>query len=177
MTNKTNQPVIVAARRTPVGRFFGGLSRVPAPQLGAFAIEAVLNDSGIDASSVDECMMGCVLQAGLGQNPARQAALKGGLPDTISAVTINKAIQQFCSGFDEIYDCGGGSKNKFLIERLEKIIGVNINTTDKLNIPSQQVEAVAFAWLAKKCVQKQYNNSHTVTGSSGPRILGTIHYS
>ena len=95
----------------------------------------------------------------------------------LTAVTINKAIQQFCSGFDEIYVCGGGSKNKFLIERLEKIIGVNINTTDKLNIPSQQVEAVAFAWLAKKCVQKQYNNSHTVTGSSGPRILGTIHYS
>ena len=95
----------------------------------------------------------------------------------LTAVTINKAIQQFCSGFDEIYVCGGGSKNKFLIERLEKIIGVNINTTDKLNIPSQQVEAVAFAWLAKKCVQKQYNNSPTVTGSSGPRILGTIHYS
>ena len=95
----------------------------------------------------------------------------------LTAVTINKAIQQFCSGFDEIYVCGGGSKNKFLIERLVKIIGVNINTTDKLNIPSQQVEAIAFAWLAKKCVQKQYNNSPTVTGSLGPRILGTIHYS
>jgi acetyl-CoA C-acetyltransferase len=90
MTDKKNQPVIVAARRTPVGRFFGGLSRVSAPQLGAFAIEAVLSDSGVDASDVDECIMGCVLQAGLGQNPARQAALKGGLPDTISAVTINK---------------------------------------------------------------------------------------
>ena len=95
----------------------------------------------------------------------------------LTAVTINKAIQQFCSGFDEIYVCGGGSKNKFLIERLVKIIGGNINTTDKLNIPSQQVEAIAFAWLAKKCVQKQYNNSPTVTGSLGPRILGTIHYS
>jgi acetyl-CoA C-acetyltransferase len=90
MTYKTNQAVIVAARRTPVGRFLGGLSRVSAPQLGAFAIEAVLSDSGVDASDVDECIMGCVLQAGLGQNPARQAALRGGLPDTISAVTINK---------------------------------------------------------------------------------------
>ena len=85
-----NQPVIVAARRTPVGRFFGGLSRVTAPQLGAFAIEAVLKDSGIEASSVDECIMGCVLQAGVGQNPARQSALKAGLPESISAVTVNK---------------------------------------------------------------------------------------
>ncbi|MDG1136649.1 MAG: thiolase family protein, partial [Phycisphaerales bacterium] len=85
-----NQPVIVAARRTPVGRFFGGLSRVTAPQLGAFAIEAVLKDSGIEALSVDECIMGCVLQAGVGQNPARQSALKAGLPESISAVTVNK---------------------------------------------------------------------------------------
>ncbi|MGY8753094.1 MAG: thiolase family protein, partial [Phycisphaerales bacterium] len=84
------QPVIVAARRTPVGRFLGGLSRVSSPQLGAFAIEAVLKDSGIEASSVDECIMGCVLQAGVGQNPARQAALKGGLPESVSAVTVNK---------------------------------------------------------------------------------------
>lgn len=85
-----NQPVIVAARRTPVGRFFGGLSRVTAPQLGAFAIEAVLKDSGIEALSVDECIMGCVLQAGVGQNPARQSALKAGLPESVSAVTVNK---------------------------------------------------------------------------------------
>ncbi len=90
MTDKNNYPVIVAARRTPIGRFFGGLSRVPAPQLGAFAIEAVLSDSGIDKTIVDECIMGCVLQAGIGQNPARQAALKAGLTESISAVTVNK---------------------------------------------------------------------------------------
>ena len=95
----------------------------------------------------------------------------------LTAVTINEAIQKFCSNFDEIYVCGGGSKNKFLIERLEKISEININTTDKLNIPSQQVEAIAFAWLAKKCIQKKYNNSPAITGSSGPRILGTIHFS
>ena len=95
----------------------------------------------------------------------------------LTAVTINEAIQKFCSNFDEIYVCGGGSKNKFLIERLEKITRININTTDKLKIPSQQVEAIAFAWLAKKCIQKQYNNSPSITGSSGPRILGAIHYS
>jgi acetyl-CoA C-acetyltransferase len=90
MTDQNNHPVIVAARRTPVGRFFGGLSRIPSPQLGAFAIEAVLSDSGVAPENVDECIMGCVLQAGVGQNPARQAALKAGLPESISAVTVNK---------------------------------------------------------------------------------------
>ena len=90
MTDKNNYPVIVAAKRTPVGRFLGGLARVPSPQLGAFAIEAALKESGIDPASVDECIMGCVLQAGVGQNPARQAALKAGLPESISSVTVNK---------------------------------------------------------------------------------------
>jgi acetyl-CoA C-acetyltransferase len=88
-----DQPVILAARRTPVGRFFGGLSKVPSPILGSYAIAAALNDiGGVDklASHVDECIMGCVLQAGLGQNPARQAGLKAGLPNTLSAQTINK---------------------------------------------------------------------------------------
>lgn len=82
--------VILSARRTPVGRFFGGLSRVASPDLGAFAIEAAMASAGVPASAVDECVMGCVLQAGLGQNPARQAALRGGFPDSISAQTINK---------------------------------------------------------------------------------------
>jgi acetyl-CoA C-acetyltransferase len=88
----TAQPVILAAKRTPIGRFFGGLSKVPSPQLGAYAIQAVLAEVPAAKAVVDEVMMGCVLQAGLGQNPARQAALRRetGLPDTMSAVTINK---------------------------------------------------------------------------------------
>ncbi|MCC5823353.1 MAG: thiolase family protein [Phycisphaerales bacterium] len=86
----SNQPVIVAARRTPIGKFFGGLSSVPSPQLGAYAIQAVLGDVPAAKDHVDECVMGCVLQAGLGQNPARQAGLKAGLPSTLSAKTINK---------------------------------------------------------------------------------------
>jgi acetyl-CoA C-acetyltransferase len=85
-----SQPVIVAAKRTPIGRFFGGLSKVPSPQLGSFAIKAVLDEVPSIKGHVDECMMGCVLQAGLGQNPARQAGLKAGLPTTLSAKTINK---------------------------------------------------------------------------------------
>lgn len=90
MTNKNNQPVIIAAKRTPVGRFLGGLTRVSSPQLGAWAIEATLNSCGTNPDQVEECIMGCVLQAGLGQNPARQAGLMAGLPDSLSAVTINK---------------------------------------------------------------------------------------
>lgn len=86
----SNQPVIVAARRTPIGKFFGGLSTVPSPQLGAYAIQAVLADVPAAKAVVDECIMGCVLQAGLGQNPARQAGLKAGLPSTLSAKTVNK---------------------------------------------------------------------------------------
>jgi acetyl-CoA C-acetyltransferase len=83
-------PVIVAARRTPVGKFMGGLAGVPSPQLGAFAIQAVLADVPQITPHIDECIMGCVLQAGLGQNPARQAGLRAGLPTTLSAQTINK---------------------------------------------------------------------------------------
>ena len=85
-----SQPVILAARRTPVGRFLGGLSRVPSPELGALAARAVLEDVPAARDHVDECIMGCVLQAGLGQNPARQAGLKAGLPDTLNAMTVNK---------------------------------------------------------------------------------------
>jgi len=83
-------PVILAAKRTPVGRFFGGLTRVPSPVLGSYAIRALLAEMpGLEAQ-INECIMGCVLQAGLGQNPARQASLKAGLPDTLSAQTVNK---------------------------------------------------------------------------------------
>ncbi len=83
-------PVILAARRTPIGKFFGGLSKVPSPVLGSYAAQAVLADVPAAKGQIDETIMGCVLQAGLGQNPARQAALKAGLPDTMSAQTINK---------------------------------------------------------------------------------------
>ena len=86
----STQAVNVAAKRTPVGKFFGGLSRTPAPQLGAFAIEALFKEAPAIKDHVDECVMGCVLQAGLGQNPARQAGLNAGLPSTLSAMTVNK---------------------------------------------------------------------------------------
>ena len=86
----SHQPVIVAAKRTPIGRFMGGLSRTPATELGGIAISAVLEQAPALKGQVDEVLMGNVLQAGLGQNPARQAALKAGLPTSINALTVNK---------------------------------------------------------------------------------------
>ena len=86
----TQQPVIVAAKRTPIGKFFGGFSRTSATALGTHAVSAVLDAAPAVKDHVDECIMGCVLQAGLGQNPARQAGLGAGLPNTLSANTVNK---------------------------------------------------------------------------------------
>jgi acetyl-CoA C-acetyltransferase len=82
--------VIVAARRTAVGAFQGALSSVPAVELGAVVIRQLLADSGLSAEQVDEVLLGQVLSAGCGQNPARQSALKAGLPHTVPAMTLNK---------------------------------------------------------------------------------------
>jgi acetyl-CoA C-acetyltransferase len=88
---------ILSAARTPIGKFGGGLSTVPATDLGATAIRAAVERCGIAPERVDEAIMGQVIQAGAGQAPARQAALKGGLPEGVSATTINKV-------------CGSGMK-------------------------------------------------------------------
>ena len=82
--------VIVSAVRTPTGKFLGGLKDFTAPQLGAMVIREAVRRAGIDPASVEECLMGNVVSAGLGQAPARQAALGGGLSDHVSATTINK---------------------------------------------------------------------------------------
>jgi acetyl-CoA C-acetyltransferase len=82
--------VILSARRTPVGAFQGVFAGVTAPQLGAVAIQAALSDSGVAPGDVDEVIMGCVLSAGLGQAPARQAALGAGLPASVPSTTVNK---------------------------------------------------------------------------------------
>jgi len=96
--------VIVSAVRTPVGKFQGSLSDFTAPQLGAIAVREAVKRAGIDPNTVDECIMGNVVQAGLGQNPARQAALGGGLAPSVSATTINKV-------------CGSGLKSVALAQQ------------------------------------------------------------
>jgi acetyl-CoA C-acetyltransferase len=119
-----NEVVIVSAARTPVGKFQGSLSELSAVELGAIAVREAVRKAAIDnasvasAISVDECIMGCVLPAGLGQNPARQAALRGGLVYTVSALTVNMvcgsslravalAAQSIMTGDAEIVVAGG----------------------------------------------------------------------
>src|SRR5271170_4338606 len=110
--------VIVSAVRTPVGKFQGAFADLTAVQLGAVAVREAVKRAGIRPGTVDECLMGCVLPAGLGQNPARQAALQGGLADTVSAMTINMvcgsglkavalAAQSIATGAAEIVVAGG----------------------------------------------------------------------
>src|SRR3954464_1448828 len=90
MTDTSRQAVIVSAARTPIGKFLGGLSSLSAPELGAIAIRAAVERAGVDMQDIEEVIMGNVIQGGVGQAPARQAALKSGVPATVSAMTINK---------------------------------------------------------------------------------------
>ena len=82
--------VIVAAARTAVGKFGGTIAKVPAAELGAHVIKGLVAQTGIDPQLISEVIMGQVLTAGVGQNPARQAVIKAGLPDMIPGITINK---------------------------------------------------------------------------------------
>jgi len=86
----SKRSVICGGVRTPIGAFQGGLSSIRSPQLGAITIKALLERTGVEAGKIDEVIMGCVCQAGLHQNPARQASIYGGVPDSVSAMTINK---------------------------------------------------------------------------------------
>ncbi len=90
MADSARVPVIVAAARTPIGRYLGGLASLTAPQLGAIAIRAAVERSGVSAKEIQEVIMGNVLQGGVGQAPARQALIKSGIPATVSAMTVNK---------------------------------------------------------------------------------------
>jgi len=90
MSEKVRTPVILGGGRTPIGRFLGGLSPLTAPELGGIAIRAALERSGVYPESVDEVIMGNVVSASEGQAPARQAAISGGVPVIVPAVTVNK---------------------------------------------------------------------------------------
>src|SRR5271166_336339 len=82
--------LLLSAVRTPIGKYLGSLADVPAPQLGAAAVAEAVRRARVPVDRVNEVILGNVIQAGVGQNPARQAALKAGLPDTIAAFTVNK---------------------------------------------------------------------------------------
>jgi acetyl-CoA C-acetyltransferase len=115
---ETERPVILSAVRTPIGKFMGGLSPLSATELGAQVVAETVRRAGIEPAQVDEAIMGNVVQAGLGQNPARQAALRGGLASRVAAMTINKvcgsglkavglAAQAVALGESEIVVAGG----------------------------------------------------------------------
>ncbi|HYM22874.1 MAG TPA: acetyl-CoA C-acyltransferase, partial [Vicinamibacterales bacterium] len=102
------ESVIVSAVRTPTGKFLGALKSFSATELGAKVVAEAVRRAGIDASIVDECIMGNVVSAGLGQSPARQAALRGGLPDHVAALTINKV-------------CGSGLKAVMIADQAIRV--------------------------------------------------------
>jgi acetyl-CoA C-acetyltransferase len=128
------EAVIVSAVRTPTGKFLGALKSLTAPELGALVVAEAARRAGIDPGSVDECIMGNVVSAGLGQNPARQAALKGGLADHVAALTINKvcgsglkavmlAAQGIATGDIDIAVAGGMesmSNTPYLLSRVRE---------------------------------------------------------
>jgi acetyl-CoA C-acetyltransferase len=119
MPNQDQEAVILSAARTPTGRFLGSLSSIPAPRLGAVAVKAAVERAGVNEhSDFDEVLMGNVVSAGLGQNPARQAAIFAGLPESVGATTINKvcgsglktvmhAAQAVKAGDGHLYVAGG----------------------------------------------------------------------
>src|SRR5881394_3869508 len=90
MANDSTTPVIVSAVRTPIGKYLGGLAAFSAPKLGALVIREAVRRAGVEGGAIDEVIMGNVLQGGVGQAPARQAAIHAGLPGTIPSLTINK---------------------------------------------------------------------------------------
>src|SRR5580693_6581022 len=113
-----SQPVLVAGARTPIGRLLGSLSSQSASRLGGLAIRAALERAGIDGDQADAVILGNVVQAGVGPNPARLAAALGGIPMRVPAVTVNKlclsgltaiaqAAAQVAAGYSEIVVAGG----------------------------------------------------------------------
>jgi acetyl-CoA C-acetyltransferase len=174
--------VIVSAVRTPTGKFLGALKDLTAPRLGALVVREAVARAGIDPASVDECIMGNVIQAGNGQNPARQAALNGGLADHVAALTINKvcgsglkavmlAAQGIATGDIDIAVAGGMesmSNAPYLLPRVREglrmgnatIIDSMIN--DGLWCSFEQChmgmsgEVVADLYTVSRCEQDRY---------------------
>ena len=172
----TNQEiVIVSATRTALGTFGGSLSSIPAPKLGAEVISALLKDTGIQGDQVDEVILGQVLTAGSGQNPARQSALSAGLPETTPAMTINKvcgsglkavqlAFQAVACGDAEIVIAGGQENMSLSSHVLPK------SRDGKKMGPWELVDSMVVdgLWCA-------FNNYHM--GTTAENIAGKYNYS
>ena len=178
---------IVSAARTPTGKFLGTLKDFTAPELGAMAIREAISRAGVDPASVDECIMGNVVSGGVGQAPARQAALKGGLADHVAALTINKvcgsglkavmlAQQGILTGDTDIVVAGGMesmSNCPYIIPKVREGLrmghgsGVDLMIHDGLWCPFENWhmgnagETVADAFKVTRAQQDQYSaDSH-----------------
>lgn len=182
----SSQPVIVAAKRTPIGRFLGGFSRTPATKLGAHVVSAILREHGSIASAVDECVMGCVLQAGVGQNPARQVGLGAGLPDTLSAKTINKvcgsgleavtmAAQSIKAGDNECV-IAGGIENMTMAPHFAHVRqGVKFGDTALVDHMQHDGLTCAFEGWAMGCAADWIGEKHGISREEQDRFAAQSH--
>ncbi|MBK7404521.1 MAG: thiolase family protein [Phycisphaerales bacterium] len=182
----SNQPVIVAAKRTPIGRFFGGLSKTPSPQLGSYVLSAIFAEHPTIQDAVDECVMGCVLQAGLGQNPARQVGLKAGLPSTLSAKTINKvcgsgleaamlAAQSIKAGDNQCV-IAGGIENMTMAPHFASIReGVKFGDTSLRDHMQFDGLTCAFEGWAMGCAADWIAEKHGVSREEQDRFAAQSH--
>ena len=180
------QPVILAAKRTPVGRFMGGLSRTPSPTLGSLAIEAALDDVPAAKDHVDECIMGCVLQASLGQNPARQAGLKAGLPDSLNAQTVNKvcgsglqavmtAAQSIKAGDNHLV-VAGGMENMSLAPHMEYVrSGVKYGDAKMIDHMAHDGLTCAFEGWAMGCAAEHIADRFAISRDEQDRFAEQSH--
>lgn len=154
---------------------------------GAWAVRGELNQSLLHALLSDPYFSQSIPKS-TGRDLFNQAWLDAHLktyPDTpqnvartlleFTAETIAQALQQHCHGAEEIYVCGGGAHNLALIDSLQALSGHSIQRTDALGVNVDWVEAVAFAWLAQRCIDHLPGNLPAVTGAAGPRILGAIY--
>jgi acetyl-CoA C-acetyltransferase len=147
--------VILGASRTPVGAYLGGLASLKAPELGAIAIKCALERSGVAADRIEEVFMGCVIQAGVGQAPARQASLGAGIPRSVPATTINKvcgsglkavmlAASQIAAGEYGVIVAGGMesmSNAPFLLKGMRQGLALGEHTMEDANLTDGLVDA------------------------------------
>jgi acetyl-CoA C-acetyltransferase len=177
-----HESVIISAVRTPTGKFLGALKEFKATDLGAMVVREAVARAGIDPATVDECIMGNVIQAGTGQNPARQAALNGGLSEHVAALTVNKvcgsglkavmlAAQGIATGDIDIAVAGGMesmSNSPYLLPRIREGLRMGNGTlvdsmiNDGLWCAFENChmgmsgEVVADTYAVKRCEQDQY---------------------
>ncbi|MDK2383473.1 MAG: beta-ketoacyl synthase N-terminal-like domain-containing protein, partial [Candidatus Korarchaeota archaeon] len=138
---------IVSIARTPIGKFGGSLKAWPAPKLGAIAIEAAVRRSGLDPSDVDEVIMGNVLQAMVGQNPARQAAILAGIPSTVPGFTVNKVCASGMKAISLAAQSIVFGENKVVVAG-----GMESMSMAPYTLPSKWRWGVKFAFAGEKLV-------------------------